>query len=127
MVNFVYTLDTNTIIYYLKSEEETCKIVERIYAEGEAIYVSTITEAELFAFSRLDKQESDKIDTFLRTVSIILLDSRIARLSGSLQKEYGLKLADSAIAATALFTGSTLVTRNIRDFKKIPELKLREA
>jgi predicted nucleic acid-binding protein len=33
-------------------------------------------------------------------------------------------LADAFIAATALFTGSTLLTSNVRDFKKIPSLKL---
>jgi predicted nucleic acid-binding protein len=33
---------------------------------------------------------------------------------------------DSAIAATALFTETQLITRNVRDFKHIPELALRE-
>jgi len=40
------------------------------------------------------------------------------------RKNHGLKIADSAIAATALFTGSTLLTRNVKDFKRVPELKI---
>jgi predicted nucleic acid-binding protein len=31
---------------------------------------------------------------------------------------------DSTIAATAMFTGSTLLTRNTRDFEKVPQLSL---
>jgi predicted nucleic acid-binding protein len=37
-----------------------------------------------------------------------------------------LKTPDSAVASTALFTGSTLVTRNTRDFQKVPQLSVRE-
>ena len=38
----------------------------------------------------------------MNTLAIIPLDSRIARIAGSLRRLYGLKTADSAIAATAL-------------------------
>ena len=36
------------------------------------------------------------------------------------------KAADSAIAATALLTHTTLITRNIRDFQQIDTLQLLE-
>ena len=36
----------------------------------------------------------------------------------------GLQTADGIIAATAVFTGTTLVTRNVRDFKKVPTLNI---
>ena len=58
--------------------------------------------------------------------AIIPLDSRIARIAGSLRRQYNIKTADSIVAATALFTGTTLITRNIRDFQKIPNLLLRK-
>ena len=41
-----------------------------------------------------------------------------------MRREQRMKLPDSVIAATALFTGTTLVTRNIRDFKRIPNLSV---
>jgi predicted nucleic acid-binding protein len=89
------------------------------------VYVSTITEAELFSHSSLSHEEERIIDSILQTVSLVPPVSKIARAAGRIRGAYGLKLADSFIATTALFTGSTLLTRNVRDFKKIPHLSLR--
>jgi predicted nucleic acid-binding protein len=51
--------------------------------------------------------------------------SRIAQLSGQLRASYGIKALDSFIAATALMTGTTLATRNVRDFHRVPNLDIR--
>jgi len=56
---------------------------------------------------------------------IINIDSKIARLAGSLRSKYRIKTPDAAIAATAIFTETTLVSRNGKDFKKIKELKFK--
>ena len=57
---------------------------------------------------------------------MIDVDSRIAQLSGQLRGSYGIKALDSFIAATAPMTGTTLATRNIRDFRRIPNLDILE-
>ena len=77
---------------------------------------------ELFRFPELGDEEARRIDALLGTVSNISVDSRIARWAAEIGKLYGFETADSIIAATALFTGTTLFTRNIRDFKKVPAL-----
>lgn len=120
----MYTLDTNAIIYYLKNDSAVVSAMRQIMTGGSTIYVSAITEIELFSFSDLTEAESEEIELVLRTLAIIPLDSRIARTAGFLRSSYRLKIADSAIAATALFTGTTLVTRNVQDFKRIQELKV---
>ena len=112
----VYTLDTNTVIYYLKDEAPVAELMDTLYRQNSPFYISAMTELELFSYAPLNDTEATRIDSFLRTVSIIPVDSRIARLAGNIRKIYGLKVADSAIAATALYTGSTLLTRNVRDF-----------
>ena len=119
-----YTFDTNAVIYYVKDDSRVVLGVQRILALRELVYVSTITEVELFGYSGLTEEEAEKIELVLQTLSIISLDSYLARKAGTLRRTYNLKTPDSVIAATALFTGSMLVTRNVRDFKKIPELKL---
>jgi len=88
----MYTLDTNAIIYYLKSE-------------------TAAASGDISAISQL-----------LTSVVIIPVDSRLARFAGYLRREYRLKTADSAIAGTALLTHTTLVTRNIEDFRRISTL-----
>ncbi|OHA03724.1 MAG: hypothetical protein A3J58_00140 [Candidatus Sungbacteria bacterium RIFCSPHIGHO2_02_FULL_52_23] len=122
----MHTLDTNSVIYYLKGLPAVAISIEAIYAQGGAIYISAITEAELFSFSGLTEEESARIDAFLKTVFIVPIDSRIARLMGMIRRVYHLKTPDSAIAATTLFTGSTLLTRNIRDFKRVNEIRVQK-
>ena len=88
------------------------------------IYVSAVTETELFSFPSLTEEEAERIETLLRTISIIPLDSQIARVAANIRRTHRVELPDSVVAATALFTGSTLLTRNTQDFKKIPTLRL---
>jgi predicted nucleic acid-binding protein len=88
------------------------------------LYVSAITELELFAFSNLSATEEALIEQLLTTVAVMSVDSHIARLAAFIRRQYRLKVPDSTIAATAMFTGSTLLTRNTRDFEKVPHLSL---
>lgn len=120
----MYTLDTNAIIYYLKEDKKVVGFIENAFTRLVPIYISSITEVELFSFPTLTFEESNQIENILETLAIIPLGSRIARIAGSLRRQYKIKTADSVIAATAMFTGTTLVTRNVRDFQKIPHLSL---
>ena len=120
-VTFVYTFDTNTIIYYSNDDTIVVSRVRELLPLG-IIYISAMTELELFSFSRISDDEERRIKEFLDGVAIVPLDSNLARFAGELRRTYRLKLADSAIAATALRMNSTLVTRNVRDFKRVPSL-----
>ena len=122
----MYTLDTNAIIYYLREDAGVVSFFENIFTKFVPIYVSSISEVELFSFSELTFEEIYRIENILETLAVIPLDSRIARIAGSLRRQHNIKTADSIVAATALFTGTTLITRNIRDFQKIPNLILRK-
>jgi predicted nucleic acid-binding protein len=97
-----------------------------MYARNVPVYISVMTEAELFAFPHLSDEEAERIEQFLKTVSIIPMDSQIARMTAVVRKTYQLKIADSVIAATALFTGTGVVTRNTQDFQKVPHLLVEE-
>jgi predicted nucleic acid-binding protein len=119
-----YTLDTNAILYYLKDDSNAVSLLREIFAHDAPVYISAITELELFAFSNLTTQEHGVIEKIVGTLSVIPVDSRIARLASFVRREYRLKVPDSVIAATAIFTGSALVTRNTRDFKKVTGLSL---
>ncbi len=121
----MYTLDTNAIIYYMENDATVAPLVQAILDDPTIpVYVSTITEAELFSHATLSGEEIKIIDDILPAVSLVPPVSKIARAAGRIRGTYGLKLADSLIATTALYTGSTLLTRNVRDFKKIPHLSL---
>jgi predicted nucleic acid-binding protein len=85
-----------------------------------------VTEHQLYSYPHLTPLEVARIDALLTTLTVIDVDSRIAQLSGQLQAGYGIKALDSFITATALMTGTTLATRNIWDFRRPPNLDIRE-
>ncbi len=120
-----FTFDTNTIIYYLKGDKKASHVIEEILKNNPAIYISTITEVELFGFSKITETEAYQIEKILATISIIPLDSRIARMAARIRQLYRLKTADSVIAATAKFTNSVLVTRNVKDFLRVTDLQIK--
>ena len=119
----MYTLDTNAILYYLKDDSNVVSIFREVFAQNVPVYISAVTELELFAFTNLTFEDESLIEELLGTLSVPL-DSRIARLAALVRRRYRLKVPDSVIAATAMFTGSTLLNRNTRDFRNIPNLLL---
>jgi predicted nucleic acid-binding protein len=121
----MYTFDTNPIIYYIDDEPAAVAMLDDLFMRAVPLYTSTITELELFSYPALTEEEEVRIEAFLRRVRIIPVFSNIARIAGDLRRLYPrLKGFDSVVAATALFTNSTLVTRNIRDFEQIDGLSL---
>lgn len=122
----MYTLDTNAIIYYLKDDPHAAAVLSDIFTEDTPLYISAITEIELFGFPKLSDHEVEQIEAILRTVAIIPVDSHIARTDGFIRRNHHVNIADSTIAATALFTGTILLTRNIRDFRRIPNLSVQQ-
>jgi len=116
------TLDTNAIIYHTSGDASVRDRIIRAIEHGAPMYVSAITVAELFRFPKLTVQEESATSLFLSGCSIITIDAAIAQHAGIIGRIHGLKLADSIIAATALFTGTTLLTRNTHDFKRVTDL-----
>ena len=121
----MYTFDTNVVIYYLNQDLDVIKEVDKIVESNSIIYFSTISEAELFSFKELSDTDIIKINNNLNTLNIIPVDSRIARIAGFLKRNMNIRIADSIIAATALNTRSILLTRNVSDFKRVPNLEIR--
>lgn len=123
----MHTLDTNVIIYFLKDEPGVVSYFhDEVFAGGRRPYIASITALELLCFSTLTQGEEASIEEFFGIVSVLPLDMQIAKIAASLRRTYRLKTPDAAIAATALLTGSTLVTRNTKDFARIPNFSLRK-
>jgi predicted nucleic acid-binding protein len=120
----VYTLDTNAIIYYLDEDPTVVPLLDPLLGQDIAIFVSVVTELELLSHPGLTEEDMAEMQQLLTSVVIFPLESRLAQLAAALRRQYHLKTPDSVVAATALLTRTTLVTRNIRDFQGIDGLSL---
>jgi predicted nucleic acid-binding protein len=94
----------------------------RLMVNGDVVSYSVVTRCELFAGSRTDEEA---LHTLLAPFDEIPVDRSVAERAGRVRRETGTRIADALIAATALEHGLTLVTRNARDFERVPRLRIR--
>ena len=118
------TIDSNILIYHLQGEATVRDLLERWFREGNHLFISVITRLELLAAPILRNGEEKVILELLNHFLLIPVDAQIADLAARIRRTYGLKLGDSIIAATAVLLNATLVTRNLRDFKKVKGLPI---
>lgn len=85
------------------------------------LHYSVITRAELFAGSTATALTMQLLASFRE----LPVDRAVAERAGRVVRDFGLRLPDALIAATALERGLQLSTRNTRDFEKVRSLRLR--
>lgn len=126
-----FFLDTNICIYFLKGISTNINIQLR-QVNPNNIKIPSIVKAELLfgaAKSNRKKQNTELINKFLLPLEIIPFDSRAAGfyaiVRSSLEKK-GKVIGpnDLMIASIVLANNGTLVTNNIKEFKRIGKLKV---
>ncbi len=106
-------VDTDVCVDHLEG-------TRRLPRRGRVGY-SVITRAELLAG---DPAHEAAIRRLLAGMDELVVDRRVAERAGALRR-VGLRLPDALIAATALVHNVTLLTRNAKDFRKAPGLRVR--
>lgn len=117
----MYTIDTNVIIDYLKGDEKVALFFDRVSAARIPVFVSAITETEALGYPRLTEADIQAIENVFLFCNVIHTNSNLTRRAAEICRRCRVKPLDGIIAATAIFTNSTLATRD-EDFKRIPEL-----
>ena len=120
------TIDSNIVIAFLEGERA---VVERLSAWKEAglpLILSTVAEAEVLGYPKFSEDERRKTAQFIDENFVpVVCDRSIAYRAAVLRGSVvAIKLPDAIIAATALVMGTPLVTRNIADFKRVPDLEI---
>lgn len=119
-----YLIDTNVIIDYM-SERLTAKALDFLDEVFNAtFYISIINKIVLLGFRNLSSSEEKQFQNFIQSANVIYLHDGIVEGTISIRKKTPIKLPDAIIAASAISTDSTLITRNTDDFLKISGLKL---
>lgn len=120
----MFTLDTNFLVYHAAGDKDTTSILVAHLEKGAHFFLPTIVVLEFFSYPAMSRHDEAAFNSLLRYLNLVSLDFELANMAAFLRRRYKLKLADSVVAATALFTGTTLVTRNARDFQKVPNMAL---
>lgn len=85
------------------------------------LHYSVVTRAELFAGNTAMNLSSQLLAPFRE----LAVDRAVAERAGRIAREFGVRLPDALVAATAVEHGLGLVTRNRKDFESIRGLRLR--
>lgn len=112
MADARYLLDTDVFIDHLRG-------AERLELSGHSY--SVITRCELFAGR--DDAESD-VRRLLASHHQVAVSAEIAERAGRIRRSVRIDTPDALIAATALVHGHVLVTRNIKHFSNVPDLRI---
>jgi tRNA(fMet)-specific endonuclease VapC len=126
----VILLDTNTCIYIINNRPPNVLERFRKYKAGE-VGISSIAASELaYGVAKSGSVRNRKaLEMFLAPLKVLPFDSQClwfyADLRASLEKQ-GLTIGamDTLIAAHALSIDGTLVTNNLKEFARVPKLKL---
>lgn len=92
---------------------------------GTSLFLSSVAESEVLSFPQYTHEELMEVIPFLeQNFTPISFDRTVARISAEIRRKTKIKFPDVAIAATALYTHTPLVTRNQRDFRHISGLQI---
>lgn len=107
-------VDTDVFIDHLRGAAE-------LRAARHRLHYSVVTRAELFA----GNTATDLATQLLSPFREIAVDRAVAERAGRVVREFGLRLPDALIAATALEHNLQLSTRNTKDFERVRGLRIR--
>lgn len=127
----ILLLDTNTCIYLIKKHPP--EVLQRFneYTVGD-IGISSITAAELhFGVQKSQRPEQNRqaLEQFMLPLAVADFDENTAAAYGHVRaqlEQQGTPIGslDTLIAAHALSLDLTLVTNNVREFERVPGLKV---
>ena len=109
-----FLVDTDIFVDHLRG-------ARRLRPGDQVVWYSVVTRAELYAGRGSDEARVGQLLSPFRELPV---SREVAERAGRLRREHGLPMADALIAATALEYGLGLVTRNERDFRRVPSLVL---
>lgn len=113
-----FFIDTNIALYLLNGDETIAKLLHE-----KAIFISFITELELLGYKYISKEEINRIEDFLKEVTIVDINSEIKKIVIELRKSNRIKLPDAIIAGSSNFLNFPLLTSD-KGFSNLSELNI---
>lgn len=120
-------IDSDLFIDNLRGSRKAAEWFNSIRSNGSInIYYSALTEAEVLAGKDCEAEEKEeRVIALLSIGKKMLVTNELAKLGGAVRRRHGLNLVDAIIAATAMELKAILCTRNVSDYSRIPNLKIK--
>ena len=128
-----YLLDTNICIFVINNKPAQVRRKMQGISIGD-VGISSVSVSELlYGVARSSQVERNQaaLDKFLMPLEILPYDENAARHYGAIRaflESKGMPIGpmDLMIAAHALSQGLTVVTNNVREFQRVPGLKVED-
>jgi predicted nucleic acid-binding protein len=116
-----YLIDSNAIIDFISNKLplKGMNFVENVV--NAVPNLSIISKMEVLGFP-MDVSEEQVFIEFFNDSTIIQLSEDIVEKTIEIRKIHKMTLPDAIIAATALTNNCMIISRNLKDFSKIPKL-----
>lgn len=128
----MFALDTDTVSHFLRGEG---RVAQRLLATDFArisLPAIVVHELRYGALHRgLGEQRLQDLESFLGCLAVLPFDDAAAAVSARMRvalERQGQQIGpfDLLIAGTVLASGATLVTRNQREFSRVPGLQIED-
>ena len=128
-----YLVDSDYVADYLKGRTPSTDLLNTLLQDG--IAISMITFAEVYEgiyYGHNRAHYTHIFQQFLQGVSVLGITRSIAKQYAFMRGDLGRKgqlidQPDLFIAATATYHNLILVTRNMKDYERIPNLRIYQA
>ncbi len=126
-------LDTDILISFLRNKKKAVNTMNSLIKSNMILTTTIINVGELYTGAYLSSQvakDINAIEKFLEKFEILEYSKEDSRVFGQIQANLiktGNKIGkmDTIIGSIALNRNEVLITRNIKHFKKIPLLKIK--
>lgn len=120
----MYLLDTNVVVHYLDKSLPAKSIDFLNQFIDQDCYVSVITQMEALGFNFKNIDDRNVTEAFMENSIILDINQEVAQRTIAIRKSRKIDLPDAIIAATSIVYDFTLITQNMKDFKKIQGIKV---
>lgn len=119
-------VDSSIIIDYLRQKDKNQTLLFKLGQKNFKLYTSIITHSECYAGRSIweKKEAMEALKIIFSGIKILPLQENISQKAGRISAENNIDLLDAIIAATSIIHDLNLATLNIKDFKKIKDIKL---
>ena len=119
--------DSDVLIDFLRGKGPAAERISLELGTGR-LHTTTINAFELVSGSKTPKEQS-RVATLLAALHILPLDLAAAAHAARVRRELeeqgqGIGTADYLIAGVCLAHGATLLTRNLKHFERVPNLRV---